>query len=66
MQTVHGIRALIEPTPDVIRQEFVDADTLFAVLINSRAAMRSRRRRSIARSRRGWQRRRERLGDASR
>lgn len=37
VQTVHGIRALIEPSPEVIRQEFADADTLFAVLINSRA-----------------------------
>lgn len=37
VQTVHGIRALIEPTQEVITQEFRDADTLFAVLINSRA-----------------------------
>ena len=37
VQTVHGIRALIEPTGADIEQEFRDADTLFAILINTRA-----------------------------
>ncbi len=37
VQTVHGIRALIAPTADDVTREFRDADTLFAVLINSRA-----------------------------
>ncbi len=37
VQTVHGIRALIAPTQEVITQEFRDAQSLFAILINSRA-----------------------------
>ncbi len=37
VQTVHGIRALIAPTTAMITQEFQEANTLFAILINSRA-----------------------------
>ncbi len=37
VQAVHGIRALIEPTDDDIAREFREAETLFAILINSRA-----------------------------
>ena len=37
VQTVHSIHALIEPTEADIAQEFRDADTLFAILINTRA-----------------------------
>ncbi len=37
VQTVHGIRALIAPSAADVTQEFRDADTLFATLINSRA-----------------------------
>lgn len=37
VQTVHSIRALIEPTPADIAREFGEPNTLFAILINSRA-----------------------------
>ena len=37
VQTVHSIRALIEPSADDIRREVAEADTLFAILINTRA-----------------------------
>ena len=37
VHTVHGKRALIAPTPDEVAREFREADTLFAILINSRA-----------------------------
>lgn len=37
VQTVHSIRALIEPTSTEVIREFREANTLFAVLINSRA-----------------------------
>ena len=37
VQTVHSIHALIEPSPEDIRREVAEADTLFAILINTRA-----------------------------